>query len=131
MGGPGMRSRLFSLLGFLVWRFSLVWLRSAAGWPQGLLDVKVAMIPEVDGDSTPLGQHSLSVSPVVCRQCTSLRLSHLKDWVEGWFHQSVFSLGRCHRLRRGFPLLQTSRRFCLVLGGDQLHVMVADVIKWF
>ena len=34
-------------------------------------------------------------------------------------------------MRLGFPLLWTLRRFCLGVGGDQLHVMVADVIKSF
>ena len=32
-------------------------------WPQGLLDAYIAMIPKVDGDSTPLGQRPLSVLP--------------------------------------------------------------------
>ena len=36
-------------------------------WPQGLLDAQIAMIPKADGDSTLLGQRSLSVLPVVCR----------------------------------------------------------------
>ena len=36
-------------------------------WPQGLLDAFIAMIPKVDGDSTPLGQRPLSVLPVVYR----------------------------------------------------------------
>ena len=36
-------------------------------WPQGLLDAYIAMIPKVDGDSTPLGQRPLCVLPVVYR----------------------------------------------------------------
>ena len=40
----------------------------AAGvWPQGLLDAYIATIPKADGDSTLLGQWSLSVLPVVYR----------------------------------------------------------------
>ena len=35
----------------------------------------------------------LSVLPVVYRLWVSLRLGHLKDWVQGWVPQSVFSLG--------------------------------------
>ena len=52
-------------------------------WPQGLLDAYIAMIPKAHGDSTPLGQRQLSVLPVVYRLCASLRLGHLREWVEG------------------------------------------------
>ena len=52
-------------------------------WPQGLLDAFIAMIPEADGDSTPLGQRPLGVLPVVCRLWASLRLGHLRERVEG------------------------------------------------
>ena len=38
-------------------------------WPQGLLDASVAMIPEADGDSTPLGQR-----PVCSRLCAGCGL---------------------------------------------------------
>ena len=48
----------------------------------------IAMIPKVDGDSTPLGQR-----PVVYRLWASLRLGHLREWVEVWLPKSVFSLG--------------------------------------
>ena len=36
-------------------------------WPDGLLDAYVAMIPNADGDATPLGQRPLSVLPIVYR----------------------------------------------------------------
>ena len=62
-------------------------------WPHGLLDAHIALIPKADGDSTPLGQRPLCVLSVVYRLWASLRLGHLRDWVEGWLHQSVFSLG--------------------------------------
>ena len=62
-------------------------------WPQGLLDAYIAMIPKADGDSTPLGQRPLSVLPVVYRLWASLRLGHLREWVEGWLPKSVYSLG--------------------------------------
>ena len=61
--------------------------------PQGLLDAHIAMIPKGDGDSTPLGQRPLSVLPVVYRLRASLRLGHLREWVEGWLPKSVFSRG--------------------------------------
>ena len=38
---------------------------STGCWPQGLLDVYIAMIPKADGDSAPLGQRPLKVLPVV------------------------------------------------------------------
>ena len=47
-----------------------------------------------DGDPTPLGQRPLCVLPAIyLRLSASLRLTHLRDWVEGWVPQSVFSLG--------------------------------------
>ena len=45
-------------------------------WPEGLLDAYIAMIPQVGGDSTPLGQRPLYVLPVVYRIWASL---------DGWF----------------------------------------------
>ena len=36
-------------------------------WPEGLLDAKIAMIPQVDGDATPLGQRPLCVLLVIYR----------------------------------------------------------------
>ena len=66
---------------------------STGTWPQGLLDAYIAMIPKADGDSTPPGQRPLSVLPVVYRLWASLRLVHLREWVEGWLPKSVYSLG--------------------------------------
>ena len=77
-------------------------------WPQGLLDASFAMNCKADGDSTPLGQRPLSVLPVVYRLWASLRLGHLRKWVEGWLPQSVFSLWR-----PGSLLLWILRRFFL------------------
>ena len=51
------------------------------------------MIPQVGGDSTPLGQRPSCVLPVVYRLWASLRLIHLREWVEGWVPESVLSLG--------------------------------------
>ena len=47
-------------------------------WPQGLLDAYIAMIPKVDG---------------VYRLWASLRLGHLREWVEGWLPKAVKSFG--------------------------------------
>ena len=101
-------------------------------WPQGLLDASIAMIPEVDGDSTPLGPRPLSVLPVVYRLWASLRLGHLREWVEGWLHASVYSLG--DGLSSVEAWISTALDIEEVLsgtGGDQLYFMVADVIKSF
>ena len=97
---------------------------ASAVWPQGLLDAYIAMIPKTDGDSTPLGQRALSVLPVVKSLWASLWLSHLKDWVQGWVPQSVFSLG--NGLTSVEAWFSTALDFAEVLSGvgrDQLYVI--------
>ena len=49
-------------------------------WPDGLLDAYIAMIPETDGDATPLGPRPLSVLPIVYRIWASARMGQLEDW---------------------------------------------------
>ena len=101
-------------------------------WPQGLLDAYIAMIPKADGDSTPLGQRPVSVLPVVYRLWASLRLGHLREWVEGWLPKSVYSLGNgLSSLEAWFSTALDIEEVLSGTGGDQLHVMVADVIKSF
>ena len=101
-------------------------------WPQGLLDAYIAMIPKADGDSTPLGQRPLSVLPVVYRLWASLRLGHLREWVEGWLPKSVYSLGNgLSSVEAWFSTALDIEEVLSGTGGDQLHVMVADVIKSF
>ena len=51
--------------------------------PTGLLDAYIAMIPQFDVDSTPLGQRPLYVLLFIYRLWVSLTLTHLKGWVEG------------------------------------------------
>ena len=98
-------------------------------WPQGLLDAYIAMIPKADGDSTPLGQRPLSVLPVVYRLWASLRLGHLREWVEGWSPKSVFSLGNgLSSVEAWFSTALNIEEVLSGARGDQLHVMVADVI---
>ena len=105
---------------------------STGVWPQGLLDAYIAMIPKADGDSTPLGQRSLSVLPVVCRLRASLRLGHLREWVEGWLPKSVYRLGNgLSSVEAWFSTALDIEDVLSGTGGDQLHVMVADVIKSF
>ena len=105
---------------------------STGTWPQGLLDAFIAMIPKADGDSTPLGQRPLSVLPVVYRLWASLRLGHLREWVEGWLPKSVYSLGNgLSSVEAWFSTALDIEDVLSGTGGDQLHVMVADVIKSF
>ena len=90
------------------------------------------MIPKVDGDSTPLGQRPLSVLPVVYRLWASLRLGHLREWVEGWLPKSVYSSGNgLSSVEAWFSTALEVEEFLSGTGGDQLHVMVADVIQSF
>ena len=59
-----------------------------------VVDLKVCwMLILPYGDSTPLGQRPLCMLPVVYRLWASLRLGHLREWVEGWLPKSVHSLG--------------------------------------
>ena len=109
----------------------LPWFSGSTGdWPQGLLDAYIAMIPKADGDSTPLGQRPLSVLTVVSRLWASLRLGHLRERVEGWLPQSVFSLGNgLSSVEAWFSTASDIEEVLSGVGGDQLHVTVADVIK--
>ena len=89
-------------------------------------------IPKADGDSTPLDQRPLSVLPVVYRLWASLRLGHLREWVEEWLPKSVFSLGNgSSSVEPWFSTALDIEEVLSGTGGDQLHVVVADVIKSF
>ena len=54
-----------------------------------LLDAYIAMIPKVGGDSTPLGQHPLSVLPVVYRVWAHASMKQLEAWFQSWVPSSV------------------------------------------
>ena len=70
-------------------------------------------------------------SPAVYRLWASLRLGHLKEWVVGWLPQSVFSLGDgLSSVEAWFSTPLDIDEVLSGIGGDQLHVMVADVIKF-
>ena len=102
---------------------------TTAVWSQGLLDAPIAMIREVDGDSTPLGQRSLCVLPVIYRLWASLRLTQLKDWVQGWVPQCVFGPGNgVLSVEAWFSSALDIEEVLSGARDDQLHVMVADVI---
>ena len=62
-------------------------------WPDGFLDAYIAIIPNADGDATPLGQRPLGVLPVVYRIWASARMIQLEAWFRSWVPDSVFSAG--------------------------------------
>ena len=71
-------------------------------------------------------------SPVVYRLWASLRLGHLREWVEGWLPKSVFILGNgLSSVEACFYSKLDIEEVLSGTGGYQLHVMVADVIKSF
>ena len=103
---------------------------STGVWLQGVLDTYIAVIPKADGDSMPLGQRPLCVLPVVHRLWASLRLGHLKDWVSGWVPRSVYSLGNgLSSVEAWFSTALDIEEVLPWVGGDQLHIMVADSIE--
>ena len=92
----------------------------------------ISMIPKADGDCTPTGQRPLSVLPVMYRLWASLRLGHLREWVERWLPKRVYSLGNgLSSVEAWFSTALDIEEVLSGTGGDQLHVMVADVIKSF
>ena len=115
-GGVGVSLRFYLLLGLMVWLGFLLRLKILGVWPDGLLDASIAMIPEVDGDATPLGQRPLSVLP----------------WFRSWVPSCVFSAGGGRSSVQAW--FTTALDIEEVLSGiveDDVHIFVADVIKSF
>ena len=68
--------------------------------------------------------------PVVYRLWASLRLGHLREWVGEWLPKSVYSLGNgLSSVEAWFSAALDNEEVLSGTGGDQFHVMVADVIK--
>ena len=131
LGGLGTKLKRCRCLGSLVWLFFWSWLRPLVSGLKVCL-MLIAMIPKADGDSTLLGQRPLSVLQVVYRLWASLRLGHLREWVSGWLPKSVYSLGNgLSSVEAWFSTALDIEEVLSGTGGDQLHVMVADVIKSF
>ena len=125
----GMKSRRCRYLGGLAILLEMV--EHTGVWPRGLLDAHIAMIPKADGDSTPVSQQPLNF-PIIYRLWASLRLGHLREWVEGWLPGSVFGLDNgLFSVEAWFSTALEIEEVLSGTGGDQLHVMVADVIKSF
>ena len=90
------------------------------------------MIPKGDGDSTPHGKRPLCVLPVVYRLWASLRVDICESGLRGGYPKSVFSLGNgLSSVEAWFSTALDIEEVLSGTGGDQLHVMVADVIKSF
>ena len=90
------------------------------------------MIPKADGNSTPLGQRPISLLPVVYRLWAPLRLGHLREWVNEWLPRSVYSpRNGLSSVEAWFSTALDIEEVLSGTGDDQLHVMVADVIKSF
>ena len=68
----------------------------------------------------------------MCRLWASLRLGHLREWVEGWLPKSVFSLGNgLSSVEAWFSTALDIEEVLSGTGGDHSHVVAADVIKSF
>ena len=97
-----------------------------------MFDAYIAMIPKVDGDSTPLGQRPLSVLPIVYRVWASTRMGQLEEWFRSWVPDSVFSAGGGRSSVEAW--YTTALDIEEVLAGatdSRVHLFVADVIKSF
>ena len=101
-------------------------------WPKGLLDAFIAMIPETDGDATPLGQRPLGVLPIAYRIWDSAWMLQLEDWFQSWVRDSVFSAGGGRSSVEAWKT--TALDIEEVLSGvadSDVHLFVADVIESF
>ena len=102
---------------------------TTAVWPQGLLDAFFAMIPKVDD---VFWVSVLCVLWVIYWMWASLRLTHLRGWVEGWVLESVFSLGNgVSSVEAWFSTALDIEKVLSGASDERLHVMVADVITSF
>ena len=101
-------------------------------WPDGLLDAYIAVIPKTDGDATPLGQHPVSVLPVVYYIWASARMVQLEDWFRSWVPDSVFSAwgGRGSVEAWYTTALDIEKVLCGPTDSN-VHSFVADVINPF
>ena len=97
-----------------------------------MLDAYIAMTPNADGHSTPLGQRPLYVLPSAYRLWASVRLQHLHGWFQSWVPCSVFSAGDGRSSVEAWysTALDMEESLSGALDSD-VHIFVADVIKSF
>ena len=99
-------------------------------WPEGLLDAYIAMIPEDDGDATPLGQRSLCVLRLVHSIWASPRMVQKKTCFKSWVPDSVFSAGGGRGSVEPWFSTALDIEECLTGAEDNdVHMIVADVVK--
>ena len=132
MGGPGMRLRLCPWRSFSGLAILLNMIETAAGWPQGLLDAYVAMIPKYDGDST-----LWSSAPFVFSSCSlhavGLPQAYSPQGLGTGLGPTVCVMG-CRLSRPGFPLRWILRRsypvLWLISCMSWLRMSLSLVIRW-
>ena len=101
-------------------------------WLDGLLDAYITMIPETDGNATPLGQRPLSVLPVVYRIWAAARMGQLEGWLKSWVPDSVFSAGGGRGSVEAWYTSALDIEEVLSGAADShVHLFVADVVKSF
>ena len=101
-------------------------------WPDGLLDAYIAMIPQTDGDASPLGQRPLSLLPIVYRVWASARMSHLDVWFKSCVPDSVFSAGSGRGSVEAWYASALDIEEVLTGATDSdVHLLVADVVESF
>ena len=99
---------------------------------QGLLDANISMLPEAEGDSTPLDLRPPCVLPVVHRIWASARLARTQDWFYPWAPDSVFNA--CKGVSSVDDWYSTTIDVEDVLSATRhrdFHISVADVVKSF
>ena len=98
----------------------------------GVVGCLLAMIPNTDGDATPLGQRPLSVLSIVYRVWASVRMGQLEDWFKSWVPDSVFNAGGGRGSVEAWYTSSLDIEEVLAGAADShVHLFVADVVKSF
>ena len=90
-----------------------------------------AMIPKIDGDSTPLGQRPLGVLPIVYSVWASGSMGQLEDWFKSWVPDSVYSAGNGRSSVEAWYSSSLDIEEVLSGASDSHIHLVADVVKSF
>ena len=89
------------------------------------------MIPQADGDATPLGQRPLGVLQVVYRIWASARMVQLEEWFQSWVPDSVYSAGGRSSVEAWYTAALDSEEVLSGAVDSDVHLCVADVIMSF
>ena len=131
-GWDGESSRSCLLPGFMALLLFFPRLRRLGSGPMVYWMPFFAMIPETDGDATPLGQRPLSFLPVVYRIWASACIGHLEDWFKSWVPESVFSAGGGRiSVEAWYTSALDIEEVLSVATDSDVHLFVADVFKSF